>query len=383
MNTSTTRLMRRAAVLAAALSGLSASSAGQTFSFSPPSDDRWHYPFNFSPGVRATASCFGTNGLNGFNDRDGIALLGWNTASQIAPGQGAANYDVAAVRVIVTNEPNAVWPVDLTTDEWFTFDANGDTQNNADGIPRGEPGDTDGESSDADPGRPIELFGAGFGPNLTETGWTEFSLYFGSQAGPNLPRDPFPFVYQDGTGTPLHVEDSIKGLHNAAAGVTQFTPTPWAIGVPQGYTPGAQATPFEIRFEVDLGASAGRVREYFQAQLDRGRVIVAITSLRESVMFQGSTNFPSLYMKEGVAGGPPGAAAARLEIVLAPSLLRGDTNCDGNIDFFDIDPFVLALFDPAAYAVAFPNCTLASADVNDDGSVDFFDIDPFVDVLFR
>lgn len=63
-------------------------------------------------------------------------------------------------------------------------------------------------------------------------------------------------------------------------------------------------------------------------------------------------------------------------------VLRGDANCDGSVDFFDIDPFVLSLFDPTAYLAAFPNCDLDHCDANADGDVNFFDIDPFVDVLF-
>ncbi len=60
----------------------------------------------------------------------------------------------------------------------------------------------------------------------------------------------------------------------------------------------------------------------------------------------------------------------------------GDTNCDGTVDFFDIDPFLLALFDPAGYATAFPTCDIASADANGDTTVDFFDIDAFLQILF-
>lgn len=62
-------------------------------------------------------------------------------------------------------------------------------------------------------------------------------------------------------------------------------------------------------------------------------------------------------------------------------LLPGDMNCDGIVNNFDIDPFVLALVDPDAYTVAFPNCNRLAADVNGDGSVDNFDIDPFVLLL--
>jgi hypothetical protein len=59
----------------------------------------------------------------------------------------------------------------------------------------------------------------------------------------------------------------------------------------------------------------------------------------------------------------------------------GDLNCDSVRNAFDIDPFVLALTDPAAYAATYPNCLQNLADCNGDGAVDAFDIDPFVDLL--
>ncbi|MGE0480321.1 MAG: hypothetical protein AB7Q17_07600 [Phycisphaerae bacterium] len=61
--------------------------------------------------------------------------------------------------------------------------------------------------------------------------------------------------------------------------------------------------------------------------------------------------------------------------------LRGDTNCDGVVNDFDIDPFVLALASPADYAAAFPNCNINNADINADGRVNNFDIEPFVGCL--
>jgi len=60
---------------------------------------------------------------------------------------------------------------------------------------------------------------------------------------------------------------------------------------------------------------------------------------------------------------------------------KGDLNCDGVVNNFDIDPFVLALTDPAGYAQKFPNCDRLLADCNGDGVVDNFDIDPFVKLL--
>ncbi len=68
-------------------------------------------------------------------------------------------------------------------------------------------------------------------------------------------------------------------------------------------------------------------------------------------------------------------------IVLCRDYTAGDLNCDGDINAFDIDPFVLALTDPAAYAAAFPTCDYMLADINGDGAVNAFDIDPFVALL--
>jgi probable HAF family extracellular repeat protein len=59
----------------------------------------------------------------------------------------------------------------------------------------------------------------------------------------------------------------------------------------------------------------------------------------------------------------------------------GDMNCDGALDAFDIEPFILALVDPGSYPAQYPNCNLNLADVNDDGAVDAFDIEPFIQLL--
>lgn len=58
-----------------------------------------------------------------------------------------------------------------------------------------------------------------------------------------------------------------------------------------------------------------------------------------------------------------------------------DANCDGVVNNFDIDPFVLAITDPAAYELAYPDCDINACDVNGDGVINNFDIDPFVGCL--
>ncbi|TWT40385.1 hypothetical protein RAS1_40940 [Phycisphaerae bacterium RAS1] len=79
-----------------------------------------------------------------------------------------------------------------------------------------------------------------------------------------------------------------------------------------------------------------------------------------------------------------GGGSGRIDIRLnapAPKLTLGDLNCDGLTDILDINPFVLALSDPAAYQQQFPICPIANGDINMDGNTDVLDINPFVALL--
>lgn len=73
----------------------------------------------------------------------------------------------------------------------------------------------------------------------------------------------------------------------------------------------------------------------------------------------------------GWAAGPAAAQAS----------LLGDCNCDGQVNAFDIEAFVLAVTDPAGYQQQYPNCSILRADCNQDGLVNAFDIEPFVAIL--
>jgi len=67
--------------------------------------------------------------------------------------------------------------------------------------------------------------------------------------------------------------------------------------------------------------------------------------------------------------------------VSGTSIHAGDANCDGHVDFGDINPFVLLLTNPTAWKAAHPGCPLLNGDTNGDGLVDFGDINPFVKLL--
>lgn len=77
-----------------------------------------------------------------------------------------------------------------------------------------------------------------------------------------------------------------------------------------------------------------------------------------------------------------GAAADIGAFEYAPTA-RGDLNCDGGINFEDIDPFVSALISQREYERDYPACEWTNGDINRDGGVDFADIDGFVDCLTK
>ncbi|TWT41903.1 Cortical protein marker for cell polarity [Phycisphaerae bacterium RAS1] len=86
-------------------------------------------------------------------------------------------------------------------------------------------------------------------------------------------------------------------------------------------------------------------------------------------LFGSATNtlliFSAAYADEGEyrcvvsdACGQSCTVAAELDVFLI-----GDMNCDGNVDIIDINPFILALSDPAAYAAQYPTCEINNGDI--------------------
>ena len=67
---------------------------------------------------------------------------------------------------------------------------------------------------------------------------------------------------------------------------------------------------------------------------------------------------------------------------LIETVLAGDLNCDGDVNALDIEPFLLALFDPNQYPNQYPNCNINAADINGDGAIDALDIEPLLGLLF-
>jgi hypothetical protein len=62
-------------------------------------------------------------------------------------------------------------------------------------------------------------------------------------------------------------------------------------------------------------------------------------------------------------------------------VITGDVNCDGAVNFGDINPFVMMMMSVPQWHLTYPDCLARSGDCNHDGAINFGDINPFVAIL--
>ncbi|MEW6249438.1 MAG: Ig-like domain-containing protein [Planctomycetota bacterium] len=127
-------------------------------------------------------------------------------------------------------------------------------------------------------------------------------------------------------------------------------------------------------YAIPPGAASATVRLYYQS------------TSKEFVEFlrdENTTNNAGqvLYDLWNNNGKSPPELMSSANFAVTPALVPGDLNCDGAVNFDDINPFVLALSGPAGYYAQYPNCNWYHADCDGDGQVTFADINPFVALL--
>jgi hypothetical protein len=131
---------------------------------------------------------------------------------------------------------------------------------------------------------------------------------------------------------------------------------------------------------IDAGANLLPARDLLDVDGDGCRTEAAPCDASGAPRYQDVVDVPDIG-----AGAAPlvdmGAYEHPGNLSPGPATCPADANCDGRIDFDDIDPFVLALGGASGYAQAYPGCLWLNADTNNDGDVTFDDIDPFVELL--
>jgi hypothetical protein len=252
--------------------------------------DRWMYPFAFTGGTRELAPTFGAAGTPDFDNRDGQFLIVFDTSSAVAPGLGAANYQINSVTIRAMVGSPAGFAYDPTYDSYRTY------------LPA-----ADAEFlTDSDAGRPVELHGVGF-----RNGYTTFSF------GPNDGQPPgfeesSPFG-APGVGTrnvfPLGFLTPGSGTDVANNVTDRKESNPWAIGTvllgPGDPVPDNAM----LSFAIDLANDD--IRDYLQSGLNDGVLGFAITSLHTASQGGGGPPTPQFITRENMSAG---AMPAMLEI---------------------------------------------------------------------
>lgn len=301
-----------------------------------PTLDRWMYAFDGSPGTRAEASIFGAPVMEGFDDRDAQQLIGWDTDGVAAPGLGADSYRVISVRVVGTISKGETFEYDATVDAWQTF------------LPPEDPAWV----ADADTGRPIELFGAGY-----RNGWSVDTFQEDSEFGGIPEIDPAEAARNVFCAT----FDSSGAASDVSRNVRQgFDPRPIAVGKTGAVATG-EFVPQDTEFSFDVDLCDPTTRSYFRGALDSGRLNVVVTSIHDATPFGGGEiTFPYFYHKEFPGAGEAGQTF-RLEIV-ANQGKAADYNNDGRLNVNDFIAFQAAFVKREAGADFDFNCAF---NVND------------------
>jgi hypothetical protein len=232
-----------------------------------PTLDRWMYPFNFQPGTRPVAPTYGSFDPR-FDARDAQFLLGWDFGSTVETNAGPARYLLRRVAVTLTsiapNPPNVPFVFDPTYDSYRTYDTN---------APAFEP--------DADPGRPVELFGVGF-----RNGFAADTFLAESPFGETQPTNPdivsiesrnaFAAVF-DTNGVLIDVSNHAAQLNRSWTN-QPFEVRPWAIGMVTNAAP-SEPVPDDAKVTFELDLSDPLIVAYLQRALHEGRLRLMVSSL--------------------------------------------------------------------------------------------------------
>lgn len=339
-----------------AILALASVSAAQeyTISFSQPSLDRWIYPYGSQPGIEDSIPVFGAILQDGFEDRDAIFLLGFETGPQLPTGLGRDAYQIQSLTVTLTMDVGDRWPYDPTADSVRSLLSLSDP----DYIP------------DADPGTPVEMFAAGYRNGWTRASFLETSPF--SNVSPFPPqtgiRNVYPALY-DAAGT---VTDLSLQVH------TRLDVAALAIGRNPNLAPG-QLAPADETLSFTIGALDDGSRQYLQDCLNDGHLRFVISSLEPASGGpgggSGSPTYPAFYSKESAVAQILGyAAKLQMVVRIGGCSASCDFNQDGGVDISDLFDLADAI---ASGNTDGPVCT----DFNQDGGSDVADIFDMADAI--
>ena len=245
------------------------SAAGSPVLIAEPSQDRWMYPSNSTPGTRPQASTFSAlPGSGGLDDRWGFFMMAFDTSQALPPGLPPELYRIRSIKLTATIGQDQLFRYDTSEDPWPTF-----------ATPT-----VPAALVDDDAGRPLELHGAGFRGGFTPSTFHETSAY-----GSSVPesRNAYPLGF-DAAGIARDVSNNIT---------QQFESVPWAIGKTDALAPG-DWVPVDTAFSFAPDLSLPGVTTYLREGLAKGRLWFSLTSLHPATQQAGE--FVAWYTRDDI-----------------------------------------------------------------------------------
>lgn len=301
-----------------------------------PDLDRWFHQGETNPGGKTELSTFASlaPGSQTGQSRSGTAVVGFDTRDSV-PLVSADRYQIHSV----TLTASYVFYASATPRE-VIYDPTADLL------------------EDDDPGRPIELFGAGFANDYQRLGWgddggidqppefEEGSPLLSSEEGESF--NIFP-LGDDGTGALGNVFNSSggEGIFDAEGELVEiirepWDTTPWATGTVAGLEAG-EIIPSLAEFSFELDLNLPSVLNYLQDSLSEGHLAFFLSSLHEVSVPDGHTgpaesDFPAFYSRESliVQEGFAPAIGLTVEYDILAESPAGDFDGNGVVDTWDL-----------------------------------------------
>lgn len=283
-----------------------------------PSIDRWFYPFAGN-GTEVQAPTFAALLQAGFDDRDSQMLLAFATSPTVPTNRGARRYVVQSARV-------RLW---VSADLRFAYDPSWDSvaTSFAEADPTREP--------DADVGKPVEIFAAGW-----RGGWHPMNF---AENGPFANGPSFP--PQEGIRNAYAANlDASGNATDVSRHVRQrFEATPLSVGT-CALPPGTMV-PAGTEFVFELDVSSPGAAAYLGQALNQGRVAFIVSTLHPAAGGpgggQGDPNYPAFYTKENPLS-PVLGFTPRLEMSVLAYPSPDFNGSGGTPDDADVDAFFSA-----------------------------------------
>ena len=251
-----------------------ATGEGIEASFDKPSQDRWNYPRNSTPGTRALASLFRSTDEVGVY-RYGTFIVGFDTSDLIPGGNASDAYQITSAQLRLMTSGNFEVPYDPSYDP----------------VASHLPETHELYIADEDNGRPIHVFGTGFRNDFNIETWNETTPY---SPGGDAQRTVFPVII-DESGLPKDVSLAVDYDNPSDA-------APFAVGRLED-TQAGDLIPEDTWMIFDINLNHSGTLGYLQQGLFQGKLSFTFTSLNEGG--REVRTYPEFYTSDHLVGEAP------------------------------------------------------------------------------